>query len=338
MPLDKRSKHEAGHLTPSPQEFTEAATALRGRIIHTPTVDLAQDALRDALPEDAEVALKLELLQQAGSFKARGALLGVDGLSPEQRTAGVVAASGGNHALAVSWAAKSAGVPAHIFMPEATDPIRIDGCRAFGATITLVSDIAAAFAGMQERAEAEGLTVLHPFEGRHMTLGAGSCGLEFVDDRPNRSIFIIPVGGGGLISGMAAAIRQRLPEAEIYGVEPEGADSMSRSLDAGEPVAIEKVNTIADSLGAPYALPYSFEIAKENVTGMVRVPDDALRKAMRLYFDSFRIIAEPACAAALAALTGPLKHACQGAKVGIIACGSNISLERYRQLLATDGR
>ncbi len=125
------------------------------------------------------------------------------------------------------------------------------------------------------------------------------------------------------------------PDAEIYGVEPVGADSMSRSFEAGSPARLDRVDTIADSLGAPYAMEYSFGITRENVTGMVRVSDGELRAAMKLYYDAFRIVAEPACAAALAGLLGPLRDRCRGKKVGIIACGSNISLPRYLKVLET---
>lgn len=321
-------------VSPTPAEFEVAAMRLAGRVIRTPCVTLQSDAVRNLLPAASSVMVKLELFQHAGSFKARGALLGIDGLSAQDRRSGVVAASGGNHALAVSWAARAANVPARIFMPETADPIRIAGCRALGADVRLVVDIRTAFSRMHGDAEADHLTVMHPFDALHMTLGAGVCGLEFAEDGPDCDVFIIPVGGGGLLSGMSAAIRQRLPNAEIYGVEPEGADSMSRSFETGIPAKLDRVDTIADSLGSPYALDYSFSVARENTTGMVRVTDGDLRAAMRLYYDTFRIVAEPACAAALAGLLGPLHDRCKGAKVGLIACGSNISLPRYQQLLA----
>lgn len=320
-------------LTPSPDEFAAAAAALRGKVIRTPSVALAHDALAGALPAGARVTVKLELLQQAGSFKARGALLGIEGLAPAESRAGVVAASGGNHALAVSWAAHAAGVDAAIIMPRSADPIRIEGCRRLGARVTLVEDIGTAFDIMAKTAADEGRTVMHPFEARHMTLGAGTCGLELLEDAAECDMFILPVGGGGLISGMAAVIRQHRPDALIMGVEPEGADSMARSFDAGVPVRLDRVNTIADSLGSPYAMEYSFGVTRENTDGIVRVSDDALRQAMRHYYDVFRLVAEPACAASLAALLGPLRQQAEGRRVAIIACGSNISLERYRDLL-----
>ncbi len=324
-------------MTPPRGRIDAAAKALAGRVVRTPCADLAMHSLQGALPAGADVSIKLELFQHSGSFKARGVLLGIDGLPEAQRRRGVVAASGGNHALAVSWGAKAADIPARVFMPRATDPIRIEGCRALGAEVELTDDIAAAFAGMETAAEQDGLAKLHPYEGEHMTLGAATCGMEYIADRPDREVFIVPVGGGGLISGMAAAIRHAKPAAEIWGVEPEGADSLGRSLAAGKPVTLDRVSTIADSLGAPYALPYSLAVARENVTGMVTVSDDEMRAAMRLLFDGCRLVAEPACAASLAGLVGPLRAACEGRRVGIIACGSNISIPRYQALLDDTG-
>ncbi|GLT11219.1 serine/threonine dehydratase [Sulfitobacter porphyrae] len=318
---------------PSVEEFQTAHAALRNQVIRTPTLTLAHALFRERFPADVQVRAKLELFQHAGSFKARGAILGIRQLTPEQRSAGVVAASGGNHAIAVSWAARAVGVNASIFMPETADRLRIDACRKLGAKVTLVSDIAKAFDMMLETEQSEGRTIMHPFEARHMTLGAGSCGIELLEDAADSDIFVIPVGGGGLISGMSAVIRQARPGAKIFGVEPVGADTMFRSLEEGKPVTIANVDTIADSLGSPYALPYSFEISRQNVSAIARVTDDEIRSAMRLYFDALRLIAEPACAAALAAVCGPLKEICAGQKVAIIACGSNISLERYDRIL-----
>jgi threonine dehydratase len=157
----------------------------------------------DVLPDCAGVTLKLELFQQAGSFKARGAYLGINQLTGAQRKAGVVAASGGNHALAVSWAARAAGVDALITMPKTTDPVRIAGCEALGATVQLHDDMAAAFAAMEAAAEG-GRALMHPFEAACMVLGSATCGLEYCEQAPEIDIFVIPVGGGG----MSAAIKK----------------------------------------------------------------------------------------------------------------------------------
>jgi len=318
---------------PTLDEIVAAKAEVQADLIETPVLPLKSARWDGLLPAGAEVAVKLELFQQAGSFKTRGALLGIRHLDADQRAAGVVAASGGNHALGVSWAAKAAGVDALIAMPKATDPARIAGCEALGATVTLHDDMAAAFAAMNEAAAA-GRALMHPFEADHMILGSATCGYEYATQTPQIDTYVIPIGGGGMISGMACAIKQMNPAATVIGVEPYGADSMSQSFAAGEAVRIEKVATIADSLGAPLAMPLTYGVARKYVDRIVKIDDHAMLEAMDLYQQNLRITAEPACAASLAAILGPLKDDLAGRQVGIIACGSNISLERYGALMA----
>ena len=317
---------------PTLDEIIAAKAELQGDLIETPILPLTSTRWDGLLPEGADVTVKLELFQQAGSFKARGALLGIRRLDAAQRAAGVVAASGGNHALAVSWAAKAAGVDALIAMPKATDPARIAGCETLGATVTLHDDMAAAFAAMNAAADA-GRTLMHPFEADHMILGSATCGYEYATQAPRTDVFIIPIGGGGMISGMACAIKQMNPDATVIGVEPYGADSMSQSFAAGAPVTLERVATIADSLGAPLAMPLTYGVARAYVDRIVKIEDHDMLAGMDHYQNVLRITAEPACAASLAAITGPLKAELAGRQIGIIACGSNISLARYTELM-----
>lgn len=316
---------------PTLDQIQDAAAALRGHTLETPVLPLMSDRWRAVLPDAASVTLKLELFQQTGSFKARGAYLGMLGLTDSQRASGVVAASGGNHALAVAWAARAVGVSALIAMPRATDPVRVKGCEALGAEIVLCDDMAAAFALMEQEA-AKGRALMHPFEADHMILGAATLGLEVARQMPEAQVFIIPVGGGGLIAGMAAGIKAVHPDARIIGVEPLGADSMHRSFAAGLPVTLDRVATIADSLGSPKALPMTYEAAREHVDRIVHVTDDDLRRGMRLYLQNAAILAEPACAASLAGCLGPLRDAVAGLHVGLIACGSNIAMDRFVEL------
>ena len=318
---------------PTLDEIVTAKAEVHADLIETPVLPLKSARWDGLLPQGATVTVKLELFQQAGSFKARGALLGIRHLDADQRAAGVVAASGGNHALGVSWAAKAAGVDALIAMPKATDPARIAGCEALGATVTLHDDMAATFAAMNEAAAA-GRALMHPFEADHMILGSATCGYEYATQAPQIDSYVVPIGGGGMISGMACAIKQMNPAATVIGVEPYGADSMSQSFAAGEAVRIEKVATIADSLGAPLAMPLTYGVARKYVDRIVKIDDHAMLEAMDLYQQNLRITAEPACAASLAAILGPLKDDLAGRQVGIIACGSNISLERYGALMA----
>lgn len=319
---------------PTPDQIASAAQAIARDTIRTPVLALTSDRWQGILPDAASITVKLELFQQAGSFKGRGALLGIRGLDAVQRRAGIVAASGGNHALAVSWAAQAAGVSARIAMPASVDPLRIEGCRAMGADVTLCDDMPAAFAEMDRVVAHEGRAVLHPFDGPNMTLGAAVCGAEYMEQAPQIDTLVVPVGGGGLIGGMGAALKAANPDAQVIGVEPLGADSMTRSLAAGHPVALDRIATIADSLSAPRAMPYSFAVARQVVDRMVHVTDDQMRSGMGHYMQVLRILAEPACAASLAAICGPLRDDLAGRHVGIIACGSNVSVPRWQALMA----
>ncbi len=170
---------------------------------------------------------------------------------------------------------------------------------------------------------------MHPFEGELTALGTATLGLEFARQAPELEALIVPIGGGGLCAGVASAFKLVQPACQIYGVEPEGADSMLRSFRAGSPQTIEKVRTIADSLGAPYALPYSFALCQQNVDDIVLVDDDALRRAMGLLFSGMKLAVEPAGAAATAALLGPLRERLQGKRVGVIVCGANIDFATF---------
>jgi len=310
-----------------------AQQKIEGRIIRTPVLELRQTGLEELLPKGGTATMKLELFQKAGSFKARGNLLSVEALTPAQRAAGVTAASGGNHALALAWAAKTAGISAKIAIPKTADPFRIKGCRALGAELVLCDSIIDVFPKMHEIAQDEGRSIIHPFDGYNMSLGSATCGAEFFEDAPNLEVVILPVGGGGLISGMAAALKVLNPSIEIYGVEPYGADSMYQSFQSGSPQSLDKVDTIADSLGSPTALPYSYDLTRANVTDIVRVSDDDLRQTMRVMNESLKLMVEPACAASLTGAIGPLKSRLEGKNVGVLACGANISRDRFMELV-----
>ncbi len=318
---------------PSVSQIETAAEALSGRIVATPTVTLNSTRIANIFAPETTAYLKLELFQQAGSFKSRGVLLAIDAMTAPERAAGVTAVSAGNHALAVSWGAQAAGLSAKVVMPKTADPIRVEGCKALGAEVVLADNVSDAFAKVDELVASEGRTMLHPFESPFMTLGAATCGLEFARTHPDMEAAIIPVGGGGFISGMASAIKTALPDCTIYGVEPFGADSMWQSFQTGQPVKLDSVTTIADSLGAPMALPQSFSITAQYVDKIVRVEDAELCAMMESLFHALKLVAEPACAASAAALAGPLRATLAGKKVGIVACGSNISVEKHQRLI-----
>jgi threonine dehydratase len=282
----------------------------------------------------AQVMVKLELLQVTGSFKPRGALNVVQSLSADELRRGVVAASGGNHAIAVAYAAKVVGASAKVVMPSTASPVRVARAQWYGAEVVLTPDIHTVFSKAEEIRLDEGRTFVHPFEGPLTAQGTATVALELHEQAGPLDVLVVPIGGGGLCGGMAAATKQLNPSCEVIGVEPEGADSMSRSFAAGEPVAIDAVRTIADSLGAPMALPYSFGLCRRFVDQVVLVSDDQLRFAMRLLFDEMKLAVEPAGAAATAAIVGPLRDRIAGRRVGIIACGANIDSAAFAGHLA----
>jgi threonine dehydratase len=283
---------------------------------------------------ETEVILKLELFQQTGTFKARGALNNVMSLSPEQRAKGIVAVSAGNHAIAAAWAAKSLGVSAKVIMISTANAARIARAKALGAEVVIAGDGAAAFALAQTVAEDEGRTMIHPFEGPKVAAGTGTISLELDEQAGPLDALIVPVGGGGLCAGISSAMKALQQDCKIYGVEPKGADSMTRSFAAGEPVAALPVTSIADSLGPPYSLPYSFALCRDHVDKLVLVDDDQIMDAMAVLFREMKLAVEPAGASATAALFGPLREELAGKRVGLIVCGANIDIETFGKMVA----
>ncbi len=314
---------------PTPEQIRQARERLGDRVVTTPVWAWRGEALRRQLGDDREVVLKLEALQVTGSFKPRGALLHLLDLDVEQRARGVTAVSAGNHAMAVAYAARECGSTAKVVMPRTADPARIARCHGLGAEVVLVDDVHAAFAEAERIEAEEGRTFVHPFEGLTCTLGTATVGLELVEQAPALDAVIVPIGGGGLCAGIAAAVKQLSPSTAVYGVEPTGADSMHRSFAADRPMAIERVQTIADSLGAPHAAPYSYALCRRYVDQLVMVDDDALRGAMALLFEEIKLAVEPAGAAATAALLGPLRSTLAGKRVGLVVCGANVDPQAW---------
>ena len=286
-------------------------------------------ALEERLGAGIEIHAKMEFLQQTGTFKPRGALATMLSLDAEHLKAGVTAVSAGNHAIATAFAARAIGTTAKVVMIMTASPVRVEACRQFGAEVILADDVHAAFELVEEIREKEGRYFVHPFEGPNVAMGTATVGLEICDQVGDFDGIVIPIGGGGLCAGISSAVKQINPACEVIGVEPEGADSMHRSFASGEPEAIEKVNTIADSLGAPFAAPYSFQLCRRNVDELVMVSDDEIKETMGLLFREMKIAVEPACAASTAALCGPLNGRFAGKKVVLVLCGSNIDWKTY---------
>lgn len=311
--------------------INNARQAIKDVLIETPVLPLQSSKIAHYLPPDADMYIKLELFQHTGSFKARGAFLGVSSLSEDAMANGVVTFSGGNHALALSWAARERGVPVKVVMMETADPMRIEGCRHMGAELVLAKDMITCSDLVKTICAEENRTYLHPFNDPTMVLGSATCGAEMASQMPPLDIVVLPIGGGGLIAGMATAIKLDRPQTIVIGVEPEGCDNMTRGLAAGKAIAMDQVNTIADSLGAPETLDFSLDIVRQQVDEVITVSDAELAAMMLRMRESLSLLVEPACAASLAGACGPLRDRLMGKRVGVLACGSTISPERWDQ-------
>jgi len=318
--------------SPTVEAIQRARTQLLGLVRETPSWSWSGHRLAALGPPDATVWLKLELFQHTGSFKVRGALLALQALEPAQRSRGVTAMSGGNHAMAVAYAARAVGCHAKVVMPATADPARLDAARALGAEVELVPDIAAAFARVQQIEQDEGRALIHPFEGEAMALGAATLGMEMLRQTGQLDALFVAIGGGGLAAGVASAIKQLQPRCRVYGVEPTGADSMHRSFAAGGPQRIERVQTIADSLGAPMAMPYSYALCRRHLDELVLVDDDAICRAMWLLFADGKLAVEPAGAAATAAMLQK-REELAGKRIGLIVCGANVDAAGFARHL-----
>lgn len=312
---------------PSVAQIRANRARLGDLVITTPVRLLDDYALAAAVGDTTSVWLKEELFQRTGSFKPRGALSVMLDLDAATLARGVTGVSAGNHAISLAYSARKLGTTALVVMPKTANAFRIQVCRELGADVELVENVHAAFARVREIEATQGRTFVHPYEGPKTALGTASVGLEFIEQVTSAGsqldAVIVATGGGGLSAGVSCAVKQLSPATAVYVVEPEGADTMRRSFESGAPAAIDAVRTIADSLGAPRAEPYSFALNHMYVDEVVLVNDAQIRDGMRLLFRSAKLAVEPAGAAALAALMYPLRERLAGQRVGIIVCGAN---------------
>lgn len=317
---------------PALPDIERAAASLSGLTVETPVWAWDDPLLPRRTP--ASLILKLELLQHTGSFKPRGALTVMRSLSPDALHRGVTAVSAGNHAAAVSFAAARLGTTAKVVMPRTANPARVALCRAWGGEVVLVADVHEAFAAAERIQADEGRTFVHPFEGPLTILGTATLGLELLRQAGPLDAVVVPVGGGGLAAGVAAAVKLAAPGTAVYGVEPVGADSMTRSFAAGSPQPAGPITTIADSLAPPYSLPYSYALCRQYLDDLVVVNDDMLCEALYHLFRGAKLAVEPAGAATMAAVLGPLRDRLAGKRVAAIVCGANIDAENYSRYLS----
>ena len=309
-------------------------------VVTTSIRKLDDDAVKAAIGDRTTLWIKEELFQRTGSFKPRGALTVMSDLDADALSRGVTALSAGNHAISLGYAARVLGTTAKVVMPRNANPYRVQVCRELGVEIEFVDGIAEGFPRVEAIREAEGRTFVHPFEGPKTALGTATVGMEFIDQTRDAGVtldaVIVAAGGGGLTGGVACAVKQMSPSTKVYVVEPEGADTMYRSFKEGSPQSLDKVRTIADSLGSPRCEPYSFALNRKYVDEVVLVSDDQIRDAMRLLFRSAKLVVEPAGAAALAALMYPLRERLDAKTVGVVVCGGNIDAATFAAQIAPD--
>lgn len=315
---------------PSLADVFAARRTLAGRVLRTPVL---RSSILDALT-GSELYFKAESLQLTGSYKVRGATNKILSLSPTELAAGLITVSAGNAALGAAWAAREAGAALTVVMPENAVPEKLAAVAAMGARIEKegVTNATQAFARLAALREAHGFTLIHPFDDAKVIAGAGTATWELLEDAPPLDRLIVPTSGGGLLGGALLAAKGLSPGAEVWGVQPEGADGLIRSLAAGAPTAPEKIQTIADGLTAPKPGALNFEIIRRDARGAVVVSDEEILAAMGLLIAHLRVIVEPSAAVGLAALLryGHLR----GGRIGLLLSGSNAANERVVQALA----
>jgi threonine dehydratase len=269
------------------------------------------------------VYVKLELLQKTGSFKVRGAFNKLLSTSSDRLKHGVVAVSGGNHAQAVAHAASVLGLDAVVIMPDSTPQNYVEATRGYGARIELKPTIAESFAAAGEY-ESAGRVFVHPFDDELVMAGQGTLGLEIVEDLPEVTDVVVSIGGGGLMGGVAIAVKAARPEAKIWGVETVGADAMSKALEAGHPVTLPAITSIAKTLGAPSVSESTFAIAKDYLESVTVVEDAEAVVALRFLLERLKVLTEPAASCTLAAAEKLRSNF--GSHVVLILCGGNLAL------------
>jgi len=309
------------------EDVRAAAGRIEGAIRRTPLLPapLPVRGGRPASDTPDRIWLKCESLQWVSAFKARGAHHFVGRLTPEQRAAGLITYSSGNHAQAVAWAARAFGARARIVMPVDAPAVKREATKALGAHVELVGTTSAERkARAEEILREEGGAMVPPFDHPNIIAGQGTVGLELVEQLGDRepALVLVPIGGGGLLAGVASAVRGLRPGARVEGIEPEGAASMLRSIEAGEPVTLDRVDTVADGLKPVRPGDYTFRHCRELVERVVTVDDASIRDAVRWLF-ARRLVVEPSGAATVAALlAGVVAPADDGETVAVLSGGN----------------
>lgn len=308
------------------EDIRAAASRIAAMARVTPLVDVSTSAGRPLL-------LKCESMQPSGAFKIRGAYNMVSQLTDDQRRRGVITFSSGNHGQAMALAARALGAPAVVVMPTTAPRIKVEGARSFGAEVI--------FAGTTSterrlRAEAEasarGLTIVPPFDHGWIIAGQGTLGLEILEQRPDVAAVVVPIGGGGLAAGVAAAIKLSRPDVTVIGVEPAGAAAMKASVDAGHPVTLDSTHSIADGLLPVRPGDLTFAHVRRFVDRIVTVEDDEIADAVLWLFANAKIVAEPSGAASVAAALSGAAGSPGSGPIAAVISGGNMGVERLEEL------
>jgi threonine dehydratase len=318
---------------PTYNDVSAAARRLHGLAHRTPVL---RSATADRLLR-AQVFFKCENLQRMGAFKFRGAFNALSQFTPEQRKAGVLAFSSGNHAQAIALAARLLGIPATILMPLDAPRSKVEATRGYGGeVITFDRYTQDREALAQQLAADRGLTVIPPYDHPHVIAGQGTAAMEMLEETGPLDVMLVPLGGGGLLSGSALAVRALAPQCKLYGAEPEAGDDGLQSLRKGEIVHIPTPNTLADGAQTQHLGQYTFGIIRRDVQDIVTASDDQLVEAMRFFAERMKLVVEPTgCLGFAAACHAGLSL--EGKRVGVILSGGNVDLARFAQLVGSQG-
>ena len=322
------------------EQIRAARERITGRVHRTlmlssaTAAGLARAATGARLRDD-RLFVKSEHLQKTGSFKPRAALSKLTSLMQAERAAGVITLSAGNAAQAYAWAGREEGVAVTVTMPAGAVRSKVDASLEYGAEVVLHGEhVGETLARLQELVAERGLTLVHPFDDREVIAGNGSVGLEILDDLPDVDLVVVGIGGGGLISGVATALKELRPGVRVIGVEPVGSEAMSLAMKAGEVVRVAPVS-VADGLGAPFAGEWTLPICQRYLDDIVLIDDAMILRGMRFAAERMKQVLEPAGAAALAAVIHGRIPIRDGERVCVVASGGNVEISRLGEFLAT---
>lgn len=311
------------------EDFEAARRRVSAHAYHTPLLTSRILSERTGF----EIRLKAEIFQRTGSYKIRGPLNKLPQLSEEQRRRGVICSSAGNHAQGVALAAKIYGVKAVVVMAENATPSKVEATRGYGAEVVLHGQIwDEANEKMKQLAAEHGFTIIHPFDDLQLITGQGTLGMEIFDDFPEADVVIVPIGGGGLISGVSTALKARNPKIRVIGVESSDGPAMKRSIEAGKVVTLERIDCVIDGLRVKRVGENNFRIVRDYVDQIVTLPDEKIFEAMLWIMAHGKVVVEGAAAAPVAALLNGLIPAPKGSKVVCVLSGGNLNLDQLRGL------